>query len=304
MSYIRTRSFLAAALLFAASGCSDSNDDPASTGGTAGQTGGGGTTAAGGTAGAGGAAGTGGTSGAGGAAGGGGSGGSAGAGAGGSEQFPTPDKLVALSFDDGPSNTQTVLILDKLEAHGVPATFFLIGQNINAGTQPTLQRAAALGAEFGNHSQGYAALNATAADAITASVNSTNAAILEFTGTNAVFFRPPNLAIDDNLFATVDMPFAAGLLGRDYPAEFGGTPTVTEVSNNILNAVEDGDIILLHDNQPQLNPYPTPDALDIIIPELKRRGYEILTVSGLFARRGVDPNSLQNAMWENVPPTP
>jgi len=302
LSQLRFRSVLAAAFLFAATGCSDSNDDPAAAGGSAGQTGGGGTTAAGGTAGGGGAGGT--AGGSGGAAGGGGTGGSAGNGAGGSEQFPTPDKLVALSFDDGPSNTQTNLVLDKLEAHGVPATFFLIGQNINAGTQPTLQRAAALGADFGNHSQGYAALDAATPDAITASVDSTNAAILEFTGTNAVFFRPPNLATSDTLEATVDMPLAGGVLGRDYPAQFGGTPTVTEVSNNILNGVQDGSIILLHDNQPELNPYPTPDALDIIIPELKRRGYEILTISQLFSRRGVDPNSMQDTLWEIVPPAP
>jgi peptidoglycan/xylan/chitin deacetylase (PgdA/CDA1 family) len=296
LSHPRFRSVLAAAFLFAATGCSDSNDDPAAAGGTAGQTGGGGTTAAGGTAGGGGAGGT--------AGGSGGAAGSGGNGAGGSEQFPTPDKLVALSFDDGPSNTQTNLILDKLEAHDVPATFFLIGQNINAGTQPTLQRAAALGAEFGNHSQGYAALAPADAAAITTSVDSTNAAILEFTGTNAVFFRPPNLAVDANLYATVDMPFAGGLLGRDYPAAFGGTPTVEAVTDNILNAVQDGDIILLHDNQPELNPYPTADALDNIIPELKRRGYEILTVSELFARRGVDPNSMPDTLWARVPPAP
>jgi peptidoglycan/xylan/chitin deacetylase (PgdA/CDA1 family) len=296
---------LATALLLTAIGCSDSKDDPvgaagmggtqsASTGGTAG-------TAAGGTAGTA-AGGTAGTAAGGAATGGTGTGGTA-TGAGGTEAFPEPDKLVALSFDDGPSPERTPAILDKLEAHQVSATFFLIGQNINAGAQAVLDRAKSLGCTFGNHSAGYAALTAQTPEAINTSIDSTNAAILQFTGTEATFFRPPNLAVDDNLYATVDMPFAGGLVGGDFPAQFGGMPTQEAVTNTILNGVQDGTIILLHDNQPDLDPQPTPPALDTIIPELKRRGYEIVTLEELFERRGVDPNSGGNVLWMTVPPS-
>jgi peptidoglycan/xylan/chitin deacetylase (PgdA/CDA1 family) len=295
LSHLSSRAFLTAALLLAATGCSDSADDPVATGGT----GTGGTQQAGvggtgGTGGAGGSAGTGGTSG---------TGGSAGNGSGGTGSFPTPDKLVALTFDDGPSAERTPAVLDKLEAHQVPATFFLIGQNINAGAQAVLDRAKALGCTFGNHSFGYAALTAQTEAAIDTSINDTNAAILQFTGTEAVFFRPPNLAVDANLYAVVDMPFAGGLVGGDFPAQFGGAPTVEAVTNVILNGVQDGTIILLHDNQPDLDPQPTPTALDTIIPELKQRGYEFVTLPELFERRGVDPNSGGDVLWAAVPPS-
>jgi peptidoglycan/xylan/chitin deacetylase (PgdA/CDA1 family) len=77
---------------------------------------------------------------------------------------------------------------------------------------------------------------------------------------------------------------------------------VEAVTNAVLNGVQDGSIILLHDVQPSLNPQVTPDALDIIIPTLKSQGYEFVNLRELFVRRGVDPNSQQDAHWDVVPP--
>lgn len=311
MRYLRSSSLLATALLFGALGCSESSDDPDV--GILPNTGMGGTLGNAGAAGAGGAASPGGAAGLGGAASGAaGTVGEAGTGAaatdagvGGDDAgFPVPDKLAALTFDDGPNVALTGAVLDKLELHQVPASFFLIGQNINAGTQPVLARAAALGCEFENHSLGFTSLAALTAEGITASVDDTTALIEQFTDDSPQFFRPPNLDIDQAglMYATIDMPFAGGLVGLDFPAEFGGNPTVEGVTNTVLNGVQDGSIILLHDVQPALDPQPTPDALDIIIPELKRRGYELVTLRELFERRGVDPNSQQDVIWNVVPP--
>jgi len=268
-------------------------------GGNAGPGGGAGA-GTGGTEGIGGAVGISGAAGAGGAAGTGGAAAGTG-GAGADAGFPVPDKLVALTFDDGPEPTRTAAVLDKLEAHQVSASFFLIGQLINAGTQPVLQRAAALGCEFENHSFGYSSLTGQTMEAIQTSVNDTVAAIEQFTDDSPAFFRPPNLAVDALMYQVIDYPFAGGIVGGDFPAEFGGNPTVEAVSNTVLTQVQDGSIILLHDVQ-QLNPHPTPDALDIIIPELKRRGFELVTLRQLFERRGVDPNSQQDMLWGRVPP--
>jgi peptidoglycan/xylan/chitin deacetylase (PgdA/CDA1 family) len=218
--------------------------------------------------------------------------------------FPPPDKLVSLTFDDGPDPTLTGAVLDKLQAHDVPASFFLIGGQIDAGDAAVLQRAASLGCEFENHSNGFGSLdNNTPAADIEASVNATNTAIQNATGTTPVFFRPPNLAIDQNLLDTVDLAIASGLVGGDFPGgNAGGNPTVESVTNAILNGVEDGTIILLHDVQPALNPQVTPDALDNIIPELKRQGYEFVTLRQLFQRRGVDPTAMPDIVWTVVPP--
>ena len=216
-------------------------------------------------------------------------------------EYPTPDKLVALTFDDGPNAAATGAVLDKLEAHQVPASFFLIGQNINAAAAPVLQRAAALGCEFENHSWGYSSLTGLTEEQIRTSVVDTAAAIEQYTGTTPVFFRPPNLATDALMYQVIELPFAGGIVAGDFPAQYGGNPTVDAVVNAVLSRVQDGSIILMHDVQAELEPHPTPEALDTIIVELKQRGYELVTLRQLFERRGVDPASRQDAIWESVP---
>jgi peptidoglycan/xylan/chitin deacetylase (PgdA/CDA1 family) len=75
---------------------------------------------------------------------------------------------------------------------------------------------------------------------------------------------------------------------------------VDSVVSAVRTQIQDGSIILMHDVQGSLNPQVTPDALDIIIPELESQGYEFVTIRDLFTRRGVDPNSQPS--WDFVAP--
>lgn len=215
--------------------------------------------------------------------------------------YPTPDKLIALTFDDGPDATATGAVLDKLEAHQVPATFFLIGQKLNAAAAPVLERALALGCEFANHSFGYDSLTGRSEEEIRESVEDTNAAIEQYTQTSATFFRPPNLATDATMYEVIDLPFVGGIVAGDFPAQYGGDPTVEAITQKVLSGAQDGAIVLMHDVQPELNPHPTPEALDTIIVELKQRGFEFVTLTELFSRSGVDPNTKQDDIWQSVP---
>ena len=61
------------------------------------------------------------------------------------------EKLVALTFDDGPSNI-TEKVLDILEENGIVGTFFLIGNLVTADKKATMERQLALGCEIANHS--------------------------------------------------------------------------------------------------------------------------------------------------------
>ena len=103
-------------------------------------------------------------------------------------------KLCALTFDDGPDVDLTPLVLDKLEKHNVVATFMLIGQLVNDYTAPVVQRAAAMGCEFGIHSWGWESMDNMTPEEIRQSVGDTAAVIKQYTGTEPHFFRPPNLA--------------------------------------------------------------------------------------------------------------
>ena len=212
------------------------------------------------------------------------------------EDFPQPDKLCALTFDDGPDNIKTPRVIEKLKAHNVVATFFLVGQNVNSSTQPLLKEMSAAGYEFGNHSWDYNGLNTKSADEIKKMIGDTTAAIEKYTGTSPAFFRPPNLSTSTVMFEVIDYPFVSGVLGVDWA---GTNTSARDRANNVLAGVRDGSIILLHDVQP--DPHPTPEALDILIPELKKKGYEFVTLSELFKRKGVDPASKKNGMWTFVP---
>ena len=206
--------------------------------------------------------------------------------------YPTPDKICALTFDDGPDSVKTAKVLDKLEAHGVVATFFLVGQNISNSTKGVMERAKDLGCEFGNHSWSYQSMDNMSAEEIEESISKTTSAIETYVGMTPAFFRPPNLATSQTMFDTIPYTFVSGVLGYDWD---GMNTSAQKRADNVLNGIQNGAIILLHDVQP--DPHPTPEALDILIPELKMKGYEFVTLSELFARQGVDTAANHNKMW-------
>lgn len=206
-----------------------------------------------------------------------------------------PDKLCALTFDDGPDVTLTTKVLDKLQKHNVVATFFVIGQRVNESTKTVLLRMTNMGCEIGNHSWAWDSMTSMTKEQVKESVSNTSAAVEKFTGTKPKFFRPPNLAVNNTMYEAIDLPFVSGILGYDWAG--CENRTAANIANNVINQITDGTIILLHDVQPE--PHPTPEALDILIPELKARGYEFVTLSELFRRKGVDPN-VEYKMWAVV----
>ncbi len=201
-------------------------------------------------------------------------------------QFPAPDKICALTFDDGPSADPelTPLVLDKLESYEVVATFFMVGKNINEGTRDVVERIVSGGHEIGNHSWDYDDMAGMNADEIRKSVGDTTRAIQKYAGVTPAFFRAPNLSTSSVMFSTIDMPFAAGVVGGDWPG--GGGDTTDRIMAKLLPEIKDGVIILLHDVQPR--PHPTPEALDTLIPLLKKEGYAFVTLSELYEARSVE----------------
>lgn len=204
-------------------------------------------------------------------------------------------KLIALTFDDGPNSEMTALVLDKLEKHGVVASFFLIGQLVNDSTKPVLDRMVNMGCEIGNHSWAWDSMNNMTPEQIKKSVNDTSAAIKKYTGKEPKFFRAPNLATSDELFDNVGLTSICGVTTMDWA---GCGTSAKDRAKYALDGAKDGAIILLHDVQPY--PHPTPEALDIIIPKLKKQGYEFVTVSELFERKGITPNPKEHKMWTYV----
>ena len=171
----------------------------------------------------------------------------------------------------------------------------MIGQLINDDTKGVIDRIVSMRCEIGNHSWSTDGMAEMTRAEIVKSIADTSAVIRKYSGWEPVFFRPPNLSVSDTLYACVDLPFASGIVGMDWPS---CNTTAEDRAHNVLKDMKDGAIILLHDNQS--DPHPTPEALDIIVPELKKKGYEFVTLSELFMRKGINPNSRKGLMWDFV----
>lgn len=197
-------------------------------------------------------------------------------------------KLVALTFDDGPSNV-TEQVLDILEANNIVGTFFLIGQQVTPDKKPTLERELALGCEIANHSFTHSDMSKMDAETIRDEIKKTSDVIRDLLNIETAFFRPPYIALSDTMYDNIDMPFICGADSRDWdPAT-----TAEDRINNVINAAKDGTIFLMHDLKDNNE---TVKALPVIIRKLSEMGYGFTTVSNLFKEKEVNPD-VKHKLW-------
>lgn len=192
-------------------------------------------------------------------------------------------KYIALTFDDGPNTTTTNDVLDKLEKHGIVASFFLVGNNINDASAEVVKRAYDMGCEINNHSRSHLDMTTLSAEEIQEEYRYVDNKVFEITGEHTKFFRPPYIAVHQIVFDNIDVPFIAGIGATDWEDRI----TAEKRAKTILKQAKDGDIILLHD---MVGNSQTVEALDTIIPELKAQGYKFVTVSELFKAKGITPD--------------
>ncbi len=200
-------------------------------------------------------------------------------------------KLVSLTFDDGPNTTTTMQVLDLIEQYGITASFFVIGNNINAESEASMKRAVKLGCEIENHSRTHPAMPEMTAEEIAAEIKFTSDKVEAAVGRKPRFFRPPYIAYNDVMFDIIDLTFICGVGAEDYNDEI--TPEMRY--EKIMSQVSDGTIILLHDAEGNFR---TVEALKMIIPKLLDEGYEFVTVSELFERNGKTPE--HRTVYTNV----
>mgnify|MGYP003303452630 FL=1 len=205
----------------------------------------------------------------------------------------SPAKYVALSFDDGPNETTTVQMLDILEEFEVPASFFVIGQNINDTTARQMKRAMELGCEIQNHSYSHSFMSRLSAEDVKEEIRRTDALIEKYTGTRPWLFRPPYIDHNASMHESIGHTFISGVGCRDWEAGQSAQARYEE----LIPKVQDGDIILLHDFTGNDN---TVTALRQIIPELKKQGFTFVTVSQLFEKKGITPDPNSGYIYTNV----
>lgn len=192
-------------------------------------------------------------------------------------QVPRPclrpgSNQVALTFDDGPSAAYTPQILDILQRYGVPATFFVVGQQ--AAQNPGLiRRMAAEGHSVQNHTWSHAWLTRYSDAAIADQLLRASRVIEELAGEAPHCYRPPFMAVS-NRVRSVGAGLGLATIMWDVDPFDWKRPGSSAVTARVLGATGGGDIVLFHDTAG----WSTVGALPAIIEGLRARGLEFVSI--------------------------
>lgn len=193
----------------------------------------------------------------------------------------TNQKVVSLTFDDGPDPKNTPAVLDVLKKHHTPATFFLVGNR--AETNPALvKRIAGEGHEIGNHSMSHADYNKKEIEFIHNDIKQCNDVIHKICGQRPELYRPPGGYLSYDLVALTQkekLKIAYWTYQQDSKDWKPGRKP-SQIADHIVKHIKPGQIIILHDGSS--NGLATAKALDILIPELKDREYKFITMRDLI----------------------
>ncbi len=200
---------------------------------------------------------------------------------GGGESEDDGMKLLALTFDDGPKNGTTDVLLDGLKERGIRATFFLIGMQIK-DNEEIVRRMYREGHQIGNHTFEHVNLADVSCDSQKCQLFLCSEALSGVIGKKPDFIRPPFGEISEDLKAWADVPV---ILWSVDTMDWTGKSR-EEIAEYIADNVRPGDIVLMHDiyEESVAGALMAADAL-------KREGYKLVTVSELFAANGIEPQA-------------
>ncbi|MCK9641492.1 MAG: polysaccharide deacetylase family protein [Prolixibacteraceae bacterium] len=183
-------------------------------------------------------------------------------------------KCVALTFDDGPSFA-TPQLLDILKSKHAVATFFVVGYNIDAN-KGILRRMIAENNEIGNHTMSHKNFNKIPPQNVAAEINGVQDAVHNATGYKPHVLRPPYGAVRPGDLTQAMYPI---VLWDNDPDDWKDRDQ-NLVDSRVMAPIKPGSIVLMHDLYPS-----SVNAVPLIIDNLQKQGYTLVTVSELFGWR-------------------
>jgi len=216
--------------------------------------------------------------------------------------FAAEPKLIALTYDDGPSPGRTDKLLDGLNERGAKATFFVMGNSLKDPYEHTIlanaaiiERAHSEGQQIANHSYSHPRLTELSHAEAVSEIIRTDSYLREILGSGDYFIRPPYGAYNDSVCALAQAPLI--MWSMDVAWEAPATDAKSQ-HDYIINNVKDGDIILLHDwKETDI------ETTFMVIDTLKAQGYEFVTVRELMRLRNVTPEKgrVYTSIPESIP---
>lgn len=185
----------------------------------------------------------------------------------------TQEKVVALTFDDGPDPNYTRLVLNVLQEKNVKATFFVLGENAKQNPELLLQINKA-GHEIGNHGYSHS-YNSTQ---FVRELVKTDEVIFSLLHQHTYFYRPPGGVVSKAVIQGVK---AKGYLLTLWSIDSKDwrNPGANRIVQNVVESISPGAIILLHDGGEKREQ--TAEALKVIIDRLRKDGYRFVTLTEL-----------------------
>ncbi|UJF32419.1 polysaccharide deacetylase family protein [Paenibacillus hexagrammi] len=194
----------------------------------------------------------------------------------------TTQKLVALTFDDGPNPVYTPQVLDVLKQYDAKATFFVLGKRVQMYPQIAI-REVNEGHEIANHTYDHHFLRHVSPNKLKEEIEQTQDIIFDITEQVPHVFRPPGGYYDQSLIELAKQDrFTVVMWSWYQDTKDWKKPGVDKIVSSVLTHIHNGDIILFHDLQGDCSQ--TVEALKILLPELKKQGYQFLTVTDLIAK--------------------
>ena len=197
----------------------------------------------------------------------------------------TNQKVVALTFDDGPYSPYTEQLLDILKENNVKATFFLIGQNAEKNPE-LVKRIAQDGHQLGNHTYHHVDLLKNDKKTIEEEIDRTSQVIAAITGVVPHVVRPPHGFRDLVVMEIMDERHLKvvewSVMSRDWT-----NPGVEVIVDRTVKRVRNGSIVLLHDGDgidSKASRIQSIEATRRIIQILRDQGYEFVTVDEILAK--------------------
>ena len=194
-----------------------------------------------------------------------------------SKQMNDKEKVVALTFDDGPDSEKTEALLDMLKENQVPATFFLIGAQVEENAE-LVKRMDAEGHQIGIHTWSHVDLSCLSEQEQRDEIEKSKDKLISLIGEKDFVVRPPFGQMNEVLEQWIEYPMILWSIDTE---DWTGK-RVIDMTVETAEQVRDGDIILMHDISEN-----SIEGAKAIIDELKRMGYTFLTIEKLFLSKEI-----------------
>jgi peptidoglycan/xylan/chitin deacetylase (PgdA/CDA1 family) len=193
---------------------------------------------------------------------------------------PTRERIVALTYDDGPHPVFTPEILKVLAKHHVKATFFMIGERMES-YPAVVKQVVAGGNEIGNHTYTHPHnIELDTNPQVIRELDRCEEVIERMTGKRTKLFRPP-LGLRDGAVLQIAGEEDYRTILWTVSADHHDAPTPRDMAQRVLRHIRPGAIILAHDGTYPMR-WKDVAATSLIIEELEKRGYRFVTVSEML----------------------